>query len=76
MQIEISEETYRAIAATHTDVALFVEKATRQALEKNRQTINSHFDADQVLAEFRDLEGLFGSANLEEVLADRRCGIE
>jgi len=34
------------------------------------------FNAEQLLAEFRDLEGMFGEASLHEVLADRRYGIE
>lgn len=74
MHIEISEDMYRAIAAQHGDVSAFVEKAARQALEKNGRFTRPNFDADKLLAEFRDLEGMFGEASLDEVLADRRCG--
>jgi len=76
MHIEISEDTYRAIAAQHGDVALFIENAARRALEKTGPTTKSNFDAEQLLTEFRGLEGMFGEASLDEVLADRRCGIE
>ena len=76
MQIEISEDTYRAIATVATDVSKFVEQAAQDALEKIHPLENPRFDATQVLAQAGDLQGMFGEASLEEVLADRRCGLE
>jgi len=76
MHIEISEDMYRTIAALHGDVSAFVENAARHALETKESVTDPKFDADQLLTEFRDLEGMFGEASLDEIIADRRCGIE
>jgi len=76
MHVEISENMYRTIAALHGDVSAFVENAARQALQTKQTVTKPKLDADQLLTEFRNLEGMFGEASLDEVLADRRCGIE
>ncbi len=76
MHIEIPEDMYRTIAALHGDVSAFVENAARQALRAKEPIDKPKFDADQLLSEFRDLEGMFGKASLDEVLSDRRCGME
>ncbi len=76
MHVEISENIYRTIAALHGDVSAFVENAARQALQTKKPVKKPKFDAEQLLSEFRDLEGMFGEASLDEVLSDRRYGIE
>jgi len=76
MRVEISESTYRAVAAVHSDVSLFVEWAAKDALKRTDSGAKPRFDAEQLLADTRNFQGMFGNATLDEVLADRRCGIE
>ncbi len=59
----------QAAAAGYDDVASYVE-----SLAKAQTNGNGRFDANQVLAGFRELEGMFGDAKLADVLADRRVG--
>ncbi len=73
MQINISDETYRAIAEQYGDVTAFLEKAAQQALG-NDGGAKPKFNAETLLADFQALEGMFGNASLLDVLDDRRIG--
>lgn len=75
MNVEISDETYRAIATTHTDVSAFVEATLRDAVRRSKET-KPRFDADKLLSRFQQVQGLFGESSLSETLDSRREGLE
>lgn len=74
IEIEISDQAYQAITERTNDVSAFVEAAALK--DANGHEKKQRFDPEKVLQRLKELQGSFGDATLEEVLADRRCGIE
>lgn len=73
MKIEISQQAFQAFNSQTHDIAAFVEAGAKQRNNGHEQC--QRLDPKEVLAEFKKLEGIFGDATMEEVLADRRYSI-
>lgn len=74
--IQLSDETYDAIANRHGDVSAFVESLAKRELAEDASLETPRFDLEKVRDGFRQLQGMFGDASLEKVLEDRKLGRE
>lgn len=72
MQVEISEETYRAIAESKIDVTAFVEQAVRQALAKKKAPVAT----GDLVERFRSFRGMLRDTTIEDIVAARHRGLE
>ena len=71
MQIEISEETYQAIAGCKIDVTAFVEQAVQQALAKQKKSAST-----DLVERFRSFRGTLRDTTIEDIVAARHRGLE
>ncbi len=76
MQIDISEDTYTAIASRFGDVSAFVERTARQAIEAIDESRLQNYDPEKAKASLLALRKDFVGISLDEFMTDAREGLE